>query len=139
MERERKNPEEFKAQLERRTLAFAVGMAKALDGLPNRPVWKVIVVQLAKSATSIGANYREANHAESKADCAHKVAIACKEASETVYWLDILLQLEPLTPPQKESLKLLRAESSELLALFRSIGRSLRTTTDKKTLPPNMK
>ena len=46
--------------------------------------------QLLKSGASIGANYRDANRAESKADLVHKLAIAEKEASETVYWLELM-------------------------------------------------
>jgi len=130
----RVNQEEFNMQLEQRTLDFSVAVVNALDNLPSRPILRVIVVQLAKSATSIGANYREANRAESKADFSHKVAISCKEASETLYWLDILLRLKFLTQAQKESLKYLRAESSELLALFRSISRSLKHGQRQKSI-----
>lgn len=46
--------------------------------------------QILKSGTSIGANVREANFAESKADFIHKIKIAQKECSETIYWLDII-------------------------------------------------
>jgi len=48
--------------------------------------------QLLKSGTSIGANYRVANRAESKADFIHKLAIVEKEASETLYWLEWMLE-----------------------------------------------
>ena len=49
----------------------------------------VIAKQLLKSGTSIGANIREAQQAESKADFIHKLKIAAKEAAETAYWLDL--------------------------------------------------
>jgi len=49
----------------------------------------VIARQLFKSGTSIGANVREAQHAESKADFMHKIKIAMKETEETLYWLDL--------------------------------------------------
>jgi four helix bundle protein len=49
----------------------------------------VIANQLLKSGTSIGANVREAQHAESKSDFIHKLKIASKECEETVYWLEI--------------------------------------------------
>ena len=49
----------------------------------------VIANQLLKSGTSIGANVREAQHAESKLDFIHKLKIASKECEETIYWLEI--------------------------------------------------
>jgi S23 ribosomal protein. len=85
--------EEFKQELEVRTRRFAVQILNALASLPERRVLKVIVYQLAKSATSVGANYREANRAESKDDFVHKLGIVVKEASETVYWLELLMHL----------------------------------------------
>jgi len=135
---ERASHEEFKTNLERRTLAFAIGTVNALSSLPNRQVLNVIVGQLAKSATSIGANYREANRAESKSDCIHKIGIVCKEASETVYWLEILLKAQVLTQEQKLPFESLTTEANELLALFKSISRSLRatSTTEKNNAIP---
>jgi len=52
----------------------------------------VIARQVLKSGTSIGANVREAQNAESKVDLIHKMKIALKEADETQYWLDIIQQ-----------------------------------------------
>jgi four helix bundle protein len=49
----------------------------------------VISNQLLKSGTSVGANVREAQHAESRADFIHKLKIASKECEETIYWLEI--------------------------------------------------
>jgi len=129
---ERVKPEDFKVQLEKRTLAFSVAAVNALSALSNRQVLNVIVGQLAKSATSIGANYREANRAESKSDCIHKIGIVCKEANETVYWLEILLQVQVLTQEQKQPFESLHAEAKELLALFKSISRSLRSTSPSR-------
>lgn len=56
----------------------------------------VISNQLKKSCTSIGANIREANYAESKKDFIHKLHIAIKECSESIYWLDIIRDNEIL-------------------------------------------
>jgi len=58
-----------------------------------------------RSGTSIGANIREAEHAQSNADFIHKLSIALKEANETEYWLDLLYQLEYLTISQFENIK----------------------------------
>ena len=65
----------------------------------------VLSKQMLRSGTSIGANIREAEHAQSNADFIHKLSIALKEANETEYWLDLLYQLEYLTISQFENIK----------------------------------
>lgn len=77
--------------------------------------------QLLKSATSIGANYREANRAESKGDFLHKIAIVEKEASETQYWLELF---SDSNIGSAEDLGWLLQEATELLAIFTSIGKT---------------
>ena len=67
----------------------------------------VISRQLLKSSTSIGANVREAQNAESKNDFIHKMKIAAKESDETRYWLEIIHKL-PSYPKNTELLNLLR-------------------------------
>ena len=56
----------------------------------------VLSKQLLRSGTSIGANIREAEHAQSKADFIHKLSISLKEANETEYWLDLLFETKYL-------------------------------------------
>jgi four helix bundle protein len=80
----------------------------------------VIRNQLTKSGTSIGANYREANRARSKADFRNKISICESEASETQYWLEVIAQMGWLTQDQ---LKAESEECGELLAIFTSIGK----------------
>lgn len=87
---ERKSNAEFKVELEARTKTFAASIFRFLDSLPHSASTKVISYQLGKSASSIGANYREANRAESVDDFVHKISIASKEANETVYWCEVL-------------------------------------------------
>jgi len=65
---------EFKEELEQRTKRFAVALVNWLDTLPERRTVNVLVYQLAKSGTAMGANYREANKAESKDDFLYKPA-----------------------------------------------------------------
>ena len=74
-----------KIELEMRTKQFSLHLIRSLESLPKNYLGEALGRQLLKSGTSIGANYREANRAESKADFIHKLAIAEKEASETVY------------------------------------------------------
>ena len=119
---------EFKVELEQRTKRFAVALINALSELPYSKVLSVIANQLTRSGTSIGANYREANRAESKRDFVHKIGIVEKEASETVYWMDLLEESRLLTEEQRADLTPLARESTELLAIFASISRSSRNT-----------
>lgn len=114
---------EFKTQLERRTKEFAVAAFKYLDAFPKKNSTRVIVYQLGKSASSIGANYREANRGESREDFGHKLQIALKEAAETCYWLEVLSDLYPT----HETARRLLSESVELRNLFQSISQTTRT------------
>ena len=68
------------------TLEFALEIVEYSELLEENRKY-VIARQLLKSGTSIGANVREAQNAESKADFIHKLKIAAKEADETEYWL----------------------------------------------------
>ena len=79
----------MKTELEERTKKFAVQVVKTVSTFPKTSEGQIIGRQLLKSGTSIGANYREANRAESKDDFVHKVGVAEKEAAETIYWLEI--------------------------------------------------
>ena len=101
--------------LEKRTRQFAVRIIKLAGELPETPAGKVVSNQIIKAGTSIGANYREANRARSRADFKSKIDIVVKEAAETQYWLEVIVEAEMLSwnrvQPDYE-------ECSELLALF---------------------
>ena len=120
--------EEFKKEMEMRTRRFAVNVLNVLGQMPEIRVLNVLVYQLSKSATSVGANYREANRAESKDDFIHKLGIVVKEANETVYWLEISQEVDALSSGEKEKFKPLLVEAQELYALFQSISRSVRNS-----------
>ena len=87
--------------------------------LPDTPEGRVVRNQITKAGTSVGANYREANRARSKADFRNKIKICEGEASETQYWLEIIADLEWKS---WEELKPEYDECSELLAIYTSIG-----------------
>ena len=114
---------EFGKQLESRTKIFAISIIKLSAQLPITPELKVIKHQITKSGTSIGANYREANRARSKADFGNKIKICEAEASETVYWFEIIIELDE-TDSDKNNLIL--QEAKELQAIFTSIGKNLK-------------
>jgi four helix bundle protein len=110
----------MKTELEGRTRRFAVEIIKAVRTFPRAVDGIEVGRQLLRAATSIGANYREANRAESKDDFVHKVGLAEKEASETTYWLEIC---SDASLGQPRLVKNLFNESSELLAILTTIGR----------------
>jgi four helix bundle protein len=112
---------EFAKQLEKRTKTFAITIIKLSAALPNTPEGRVIRNQITKSGTSIGANYREANRSRSKADFSNKISISESEASETVYWLEIIEELEWT---EATELLIVKTEATELLAIFTSIGKN---------------
>ena len=112
-----------KHELEQRTKKFAVDVIRFVAGFDRTAVGRVIANQLLKSATSVGANYREANRSLSRREFTHKVTLVEKEASETEYWFEICLDSMIGNPETATSLL---AECRELVAIFTSIGRSMR-------------
>lgn len=110
---------EFAQNLEKRTLKFAIQIIRLSSKLPNTPEAKVVKYQITKAGTSIGANYREANRARSRADFMNKIRICESEASETLYWLEIIRTIKWLD--EKTTQKELE-ECKEFLALFTSIS-----------------
>ena len=110
---------EFSKELEKRTKMFAIRIIQLSSSLPNTPEAKVVRNQITKSGTSVGANYREANRARSRADFKNKIKICESEASETQYWIEIIMEVGWLP---RERLKSDHEECSELLAIFTSIS-----------------
>ena len=117
-----------KTELEGRTKTFAIRIVKFVAKLSKNKVTDVLGYQLFKSGTSIGANYREANRAESRNDFMHKIGIVSKEAAETQYWLELFKETDF---SDKEELNWLYRESTELLAIFTSIGKSTKSSKKK--------
>lgn len=117
------NNKEFSILLETRTRKFAVNTIKLSSSLPNTPEGRVVKNQLSKSATSIGANYSEANRARSKPDFKNKIKICESEASETIYWLSIIHDLKWGEYHLFSSIK---SEAKQLLAIFTTISQQLK-------------
>lgn len=115
---------EFALQLEERTKKFAIAIIRLSALLPDTPEGRTVRRQITKSGTSIGANYREANRARSKADFSNKIRICESEASETIYWLEIIEAMNWIDKPKTEPVK---SESTEILAIFTSIGKTLKS------------
>lgn len=110
-----------KFDLEKRTKQFALKVIAFVGTLPQTRTGTIIEYQLVKAGTSVGANYREANRAESRKDFIHKIGIVEKESSESCYWLEICEEANLGDVSQRHWL--LR-ESRELLAIFTSSGRT---------------
>ena len=92
--------------------------------LPRTKAADVLARQLLRSSTSIGANYREANRGVSRADFINKIGTVQKEAAETQYWLELLI--ESGVCAANDRARSLHSESTELLAIFTSIGKKLK-------------
>jgi len=115
---------EFSHKLEYRTRKLALSIIKLSCSLPDYPEGRVIRSQITKSGTSIGANYREANRARSRADFTNKIKICESEANETIYWIEII---QGLQWADKQSIDLIMSQANELLAIFTSIGKNLKS------------
>src|SRR5664280_1072283 len=114
---------EFGRQLENRTKKFAISVIRLSSSIPPTTEGRVIRNQFTKSGTSIGANYREANRARSKADFFSKIKICESESSETAYWLEIIRDLNWIENRKTEELL---SEVNELLSIFTSAGKTLK-------------
>ncbi len=108
-----------KAELEKRTKQFALRIIAFAATLPVGKIGDVIRYQLVKAGTSVGANYREANRAESRNDFIHKIGIVEKEASESQYWVEIC---DEATFGDAQQREWLLQESGELLAIIHELG-----------------
>lgn len=98
-----------------RTMQFSVRIVRMVKAMPRGIAEDVIAKQLTKSATSIGANYREACHGKSTADFVSKLKISEGEADETLYWLQLLVNSGIM---KQSKLQALIDEANELVAIL---------------------
>lgn len=101
-------------QLKARTKTFAVRIVKLVDSLPRSLAAQVMGRQLLRSATSVGASYRAACRAQSRAEFAAKLSIVVEESDESLYWLELVRETELVKP---ELLAALIREANELVAI----------------------
>jgi four helix bundle protein len=100
--------------LQDRTKQFALLVIKLCEKLPRDDPSRILGRQLLRAACSVGANYRAACQAKSKADFISKMGTVLEEADETGYWLDLLADAGKI---DKESASPLMAESKQLVAI----------------------
>lgn len=101
-----------------KSFRFAVRIIRLYQHLKDTKKEFVLSKQMLRSGTSIGANVREGNNAESKADFINKMGVAQKESDETMYWLELLKETDYLTANEFDSIY---QDANELLKLIRSI------------------
>ncbi len=104
--------------LEERTAVFGENIIDFAKILPLNIVNKPLISQVIRSATSIGANYMEADGAESKKDFRHKIALCKKESKETKHWMRMIARANK---DKKDICKKLWSEAQELTLIFSSI------------------
>ena len=114
-----------KYDLEERTAKFGEGVISFCRGIKYDPVTTPLINQLVRSATSIGANYMEANGASSKKDFGNKIYFCKKEAQETKHWLRMIGVC--ISEDKKERLQSLWKECQELTLIFQKNGSSLKS------------
>jgi len=118
-----------KYDLEERTALFGEAVIEFARSLPKDVINLELVKQIVRSGTSIGANYMEADGAESKKDFRHKIAICKKEGKETKHWLRMIVKANP---ERKEQCRVLWQEAQELTLIFSSILSSSRRNKKEK-------
>lgn len=107
--------------LEERTTVFSERVIDFLKTLPQTTITKPLISQLVRSATSVSANYCEADEASSRRDFTNKITIAKKEAKETKHWLRLIAYTLPNTA---SNAKQLWQEAQELNLIFAAIVRN---------------
>jgi len=114
----------FGEELEKRTELFSVSVIRMTNSFPRNDEAIILKKQLIRSATSVGANYREANRAKSKSDFKYKIRLCEGEASETNYWMNIISQMNWVNDKDIQGNS---KEGREILAIFTKINQSLRS------------
>ncbi len=104
--------------LEDRTLEYGKRIIRLSKALPKNQINFSFVSQIIRSGTSVGANYREANETSTKKDFLFRIRICRKEAKETIYWLNLIIEANPEFQARIEPLL---KESTELVKIFAAI------------------
>lgn len=115
-----------KDEMKRRTKLFALCVIRLVESLPKGRTSEVLGRQLLRSGTSVGANYRTACRTKSRADFISKMGTVEKEADESMYWMELLVEPELV---RRDDVADLLEEASQLVAITVS---SIRTTRSNK-------
>jgi four helix bundle protein len=112
-----------KYDLEERTAKFGEEIIEFAKKIPQTPITIPLITQLVKAGTSVGANYCEADCAETKKDFEHKIGICKKESKETKFWLRMIAKA---LPKLKDEAKIHWKEANELNLIFSAIVKNSR-------------
>jgi len=110
-------------ELRNRTKKFAVDTIKFTDGIKSTYANVIIIKQVIRSATSVGANYRAALRGKSSPDFINKINIVQEEADESIYWFELLEE----TNTKLNGIDNLKKEANELTAIFTAILKTLKS------------
>ena len=113
--------------LKTNSFRFAVRIVNLYKHLCENKKEFVLSKQILRSGTSVGANIREAEHSESKADFVHKMAVAQKEINETIYWLELMQETEYISKQEFESI------NADAIEIIKMITSSIKTAKSKLT------
>jgi four helix bundle protein len=102
-------------ELKERTFEFGIRVVRAVESLPRSDVAKELGRQLLRAGTLVGANYRAAARARSRADFIAKLGIVEEECDESAYWMEVIVDLKLLKAARLEKLQV---EANELLAII---------------------
>ena len=116
-------------ELKTRTKKFGIDVIRLVEDLPASKTGNVIGNQLLRAGTSVGANYRAACRGRSTRDFVSKIGIVIEEADESLYWMEVLLELG-IVP--KELLLPLMKEANELIAIFTASSKTARSNISRK-------
>ena len=111
-------------ELKARTKDFAVRVIKLFAALPKTTEAQVVGKQILRCGTSVGAQYREAQHAKSDADFISKIEGSLQELEETTYWLELLEEMHLFDSKKLESI---REETKELTAISVTIAKKVKS------------
>ncbi len=121
-------------ELKERTKRFALAVVKLCTALPRNPANDVLGRQLLRSGTSVGANYRAACRARSRADFVSKMAIVEEEADECAYWIELLVESGQVDAHRASDLQ---AEANELTAIAAASRKTARARANRQSAIDN--
>jgi four helix bundle protein len=123
-----KNTDMDTSDLKERTKKFALNVLALTEELPKTSSGFAVAKQLSRCGTSVGANYRSACRAKSKADFIAKIEIVEEEADECCYWLEIIIEGNMIKNAKP---KKLLEEANELTAIFTATGKTVKERYSK--------
>ena len=113
----------FNEQFRVRTKKFAIELCKFLEKLPNQDSNRIFKKQAIRSGSSVAANFRAACRSRSHAEYYSKLCIIVEECDETIFWLELIDEMNPKFIPQIANLQ---KEAQELLCVFSSTKKKLK-------------